>query len=83
LHYYLVKSYIIIIIIIIIIINEIVLFFLAENGHISIIHRLLDAGCDLEEVNNMGNSALLKAVERKRFSTVKTLLESGANVQIK
>jgi ankyrin repeat protein len=54
----------------------------AENGHEKCVELLLDAGCDINALNNQGASALHMAVNFEHIDCVRTLVRCGADVTI-
>ncbi len=56
--------------------------FACHPGHACIVKLLLDTGCAVDALNDMGRSALLEAAEHGYNDIVKLLLERNANVDL-
>jgi hypothetical protein len=55
----------------------------AQNGHDKIVKTLLDAGCPIHTKSADGDTALFRALTYGRLSTVKLLLEEGADLSLR
>lgn len=54
----------------------------SQYGRIKAVSQLLEAGADVNAIDNEGETALIKAAENGRAKIVKLLLTAGANVNI-
>ena len=52
----------------------------AIRGHNRIVHELISAGARVDESNNQGRTALMKAAEYNQVHTVVLLLDSGCSI---
>ena len=58
------------------------LFSATEEGHISVVQVLIDAGADIEERGYLGRSPLLQASALGKLDIVKMLVKAGAGVRV-
>jgi ankyrin repeat protein len=55
----------------------------ARNGHASVVQFLIEkAGCDIDNVDSFGRSALMQASSRGHTAVVSALLKHGANTSL-
>jgi len=52
----------------------------ARYGHEGVVRNKLNAGADIELIDELGNTALIAAAAENQLSILKLLLENGANV---
>ncbi|MBP3546584.1 MAG: ankyrin repeat domain-containing protein [Alphaproteobacteria bacterium] len=52
-----------------------------ENGHTEIVELLLKNGAEINETDEIGNTALMYAAENGHKEIVKLLLDNGANIK--
>lgn len=55
----------------------------AQDGDIKLVPKLVVAGVHIDEKNNEGKTALMRAVEYKHEDVIKELIKQGANVNLK
>ncbi len=55
---------------------------LVQQGQIKEVKKLIEQGCDVDEKTDLGNCAVLSAVERNDSSILEILIKAGANVDV-
>ncbi len=53
-----------------------------QQGQIKEVKKLIEQGCDVDEKTDLGNCAVLSAVERNDSSILEILIKAGANVDV-
>jgi len=61
---------------------DIALFLAAGDGNVVLLHEALSAGANINYINNRGCSVLGKAIQERKLSTVKALLEAGVVIDV-
>lgn len=56
---------------------------LASLGQIDEVKKLIEKGCDVNEQNDLGDCALIAAINRNDLPMVQLLINAGANIKIK
>ena len=62
--------------------NETLLIWATSEGYSEVALALIEAGADLNAVNDNGNTALIRAACENRMDLARALIEAGANLDI-